>query len=140
MIKDQQLSTLPMLLNILKNKIMEGQLKYFEEQGLSKQHIPYIIMLFNHQEGLTQKEMVDKIKLDKAHASRALQELEEKKFVVKDMHKGYKKKHYLTDKGIKLAEKMKQKRDENLDNVFSKISDEEKVTLEKILKKIIDHI
>jgi DNA-binding MarR family transcriptional regulator len=127
-------------LHVMKKKIMDEHLKYFESLGLSKQHIPYMMVLSNHQEGLSQTEIVDIIKHDKAHASRALHELISLDYAYKDHETKYKNKHYLTDKGLQIAMKIKHKNDEILDEIFSVITEEEKKELEKILRKVIEHI
>ena len=127
-------------LHVMKKKIMDEHLKYFESLGLSKQHIPYMMVLSNHPDGLSQTEIIDIIKHDKAHASRALNELIVLDYAYKDHEKKYKNKHYLTEKGLQIAMKIKHKNDEILDEIFSVITEEEKKELEKILRKVVDHI
>ncbi len=127
-------------LHVMKKKIMDEHLKYFESQNLSKQHLPYMMILSNHQEGLSQTQIIDIVKHDKAHASRALKELIELNYAHKDSEKGYKNKYYLTKKGLDIAVKIKHKNDEIMDEIFSVITEEEKHVLEDILKKVVEHM
>lgn len=137
---DNNTPVFSVFLHVMKKKIMDEHLKYFESQNLSKQHLPYMMILSNHQGGLAQTQIIDIIKHDKAHASRALKELIELNYAYKDNEKGYKNKYYLTDKGFEIAVKIKHKNDEILDEIFSVITEEEKHVLEDILKKVVEHM
>ena len=128
---EEKLAILPVFLHVIKKKIMDEHLRFFESQGLSKQHIPYMMLLSNHKSGLQQTEMIDIVKHDKAHASRALNDL---------LNLGYKNKYYLTDIGLNIAVEVKHKNDDILNEIFSVISNEDKKMLEKILKKVVSHI
>ena len=121
---EQTMSNLPVLLNVFRKKIMENQIKYIEQFGLSKQHIHYFIVLWNHKDGLTQKEIVEYAHFDKAHASRALKDLLENDMITKDDHKGYKNKYFLSQKGLEIAEKMKSRNQKIIENVFSILTDD----------------
>lgn len=137
---EHSMSTLPVLLSVLRKKIMEEQIKDLEKYDLTRQHIHYIIVLWNHKDGLIQKEIVEHAHFDKAHASRALKELVEKEMIYKEDKNTYKNKYYLTKKGLDIAEKMKSKNHKIIEEVFSILSDEEKMQMERILKKLTDHI
>ena len=131
---------LPVLLGILRKKIMEGQLQYFSQFGLSKQHIHYVVILWNHKEGLTQKEIIEFAHFDKAHASRALKELIDKNLIEKEDKKTYKNKYFLTKEGSEIAEKTKQNNHQIFEEIFSVLTEDEQKQLESILKKVTDHI
>lgn len=137
---EEKLTILPVFLHVIKKKIMDEHIRFFESQNLSKQHLPYMMLLSDHKEGLFQREMIDIIKHDKAHASRALNELIDLGYVYKDNEKGYKNKYHLSHIGFQIAVEMKHKIDTILDDIFSVISDEEKRILENILKKVVEHI
>lgn len=137
---EEKLAILPVFLHVIKKKIMDEHLRFFESQGLSKQHIPYMMLLSNHKNGLLQTEIIDIVKHDKAHASRALNDLLNLGYAAKDNEKGYKNKYHLTDVGFHIAVEVKHKHDDILNEIFSVISDDEKKMLEKILKKVVSHI
>ena len=137
---EEKLAILPVFLHVIKKKIMDEHLRFFESQGLSKQHIPYMMLLSNHKSGLQQTEMIDIVKHDKAHASRALNDLLNLGYAYKDNEKGYKNKYYLTDIRLNIAVEVKHKNDDILNEIFSVISNEDKKMLEKILKKVVSHI
>lgn len=137
---EYSMSTLPVLLSVLRKKIMEEQIKDLEQFDITKQHVHYIIVLWNHKEGLIQKEIVEFAHFDKAHASRALKELVDKDMIYKEDKSTYKNKYYLTKKGLKIAETMKSKNHKIIEDVFSILSDEEKKQMEQILKKLTDHM
>ena len=136
----EQFTTLPILFHVIKKKIMDEHINFLESENLSKQHIPYLMLLSTQKEGLSQTDIIDIIKHDKAHASRALNDLIALGYLQKDHEKGYKNKYYLTDKGSQIAIQVKTKHTDTLNDIFSVISDEEKEMLESILQKVVSHI
>jgi DNA-binding MarR family transcriptional regulator len=137
---EHTMSTLPVLLNSLRKKIMEEQLKFIETYGLSKQHIPYIIVLWNQKEGLVQKKMIEQIHFDKAHASRALKELIDKNILIKEDKQTYKNKYFLSDLGLEIAQKMKSRNQVIIEDIFQVLTDEEKKQMKHILEKLTKNI
>ncbi len=137
---ENSMSTLPVLLGVLRKRIMEEQMKYLDQFDLSKQHIHYLIVLWNHKEGLLQKELVEFVHFDKAHASRALKELIIKDMIYKEDKNTYKNKYYLTEKGLEVAGKIKTRSHKIIEDIFSILSEEEKKQMEATLKKLTDHI
>lgn len=136
---DTSISMLPTLLHTLRKKMMEEHHKLLESYGLTRMHIPYLMILCSHKEGLAQKDMIDKINLDKAHASRALKELIEKGILFKEDKQAYKNKYFLAEKGLALTSKMKLLNQKSNEEIFSVLSDEERVQLENIVKKLTNH-
>lgn len=137
---DHSISMLPTLLHTLRKKMMEEHNKLLESYGLTQMHIPYLMVLCNHKEGLPQKDMIDKIHLDKAHASRALKELVAKDILIKEDKQAYKNKYFLSKKGTELTQKMRLLNKSSHEEVFSILSGEEKEQLEHIVKKLTNHI
>lgn len=137
---DHSISMLPMLFNILRKKMIIEHQKLMESHELTRRHIPYLMILFNHKEGLLQQEIVDKVHMDKAHASRSLKELLLREFIIKEDKKGYNKKYFLSDKGIDLTLKMKTQSQSIHEEVFSILDDEERTQFEDIIKRLTDHI
>lgn len=137
---EQPLSVLPLLLNTVKKKMMGKQLEIFEKYDIHRSQVPYLVLLWNNQDGLTQKEMIGRTKMDKAHASRALQELITKNVIVKEDKTGYKHKYFLSPYGLEIAQTVKAKNQDLFEELFSVLSTEEKDELERILRKVTDHI
>lgn len=134
------ISMLPTLLKILQQKMMEEHIKYLETLDLSKQHVPYLMVLWNNREGLSQKEIIDKIRFDKAHTSRALKELVNKNIVIKEDKNGYKNKYFLAKSGLEIAQNIKLENQRIHEEVFAILTEEERLQIEKIVKKLTDHI
>jgi DNA-binding MarR family transcriptional regulator len=137
---DNSISMLPMLLHTLRKKMMEEYNKLLESYGLTQAHVPYLMVLCHHKDGLPQKEMIDIIHLDKAHASRALKELVIKDIFIKEDKNAYKNKYFLSDKGLDLTKKMKLLNQSSHEEVFSILTDDERMQLENIVKKMTDHL
>lgn len=137
---DNSISMLPTLLHTLRKKMMEDNNKLLESYELTQIHIPYLMVLCHHKEGLPQKEMIDIIHLDKAHASRALKELVLKEILIKEDKSTYKNKYFLSEKGLELTKKMRALNQNNHEEVFSILTDEERKQLEIIVKKLTDHL
>lgn len=137
---DNSISMLPTLLHTLRKKMMEEYNKLLDSYGLTQAHVPYLMVLCHHKEGLPQKEMIDIIHLDKAHASRALKELVIKEILIKEDKNTYKNKYFLSDKGLELTKKMKLLNHSSHEEIFSILTDEERKQLEIIVKKLSDHL
>ncbi len=129
-----------MLLNVLQKKMMEEHISYLETFGLTKQHIPYLMILWNHKEGISQTDMIDQIHFDKAHASRALKDLLLKKIIVKEDINTYKNKYFLSESGLEIAQKIKLQNKKIHEEIFSILTDEERIQIENIVKKLTDHL
>lgn len=129
-----------MLLNVLQKKMMEEHISYLETFGLTKQHIPYLMILWNHKEGISQTDMIDQIHFDKAHASRALKDLVLKKIIVKEDINTYKNKYFLSESGLEIAQKIKLQNKKIHEEIFSILTDEERSQIENIVKKLTDHL
>lgn len=101
---NQDMNFLPILFSTLHKRMMDYHQQVLSKYGLAKIHMPYLMILFEHPEGMTQREMIETLFLDKAHASRALKDLVELKFVRKDDEGTYKNKYYILDLGKALIQ------------------------------------
>ena len=140
MMEHHSISMLPMLLNVLRKKMMEEHRILLESYGLTQKHLDYLMLLNCHKSGLAQKDIVERIHLDKAHASRSLRELVEKGILSKEDKKGYNNKYFLSNFGLEVSEKIKSQSLRIHQEVFSVLSEEEREQIEKIAKKLSDHI
>jgi DNA-binding MarR family transcriptional regulator len=131
------LNSLPMLFSALHKKMMEQHQQFLLEVGLSKMHVPYLMILAEHQEGLTQKEMIDQLFLDKAHASRALRDLIMKKMIRKDEETIYKNKYYLEEKGRNIIKNMRETTQALRMKIFSSLDDDEVALFKRLSEKLL---
>jgi len=132
------MSLLPMLFSAIQKKMMEQHQKIMDKYGISKSHMPYIMMLKSNKEGMTQQELTEKSFLDKAHTSRSLKELLEKGYVEKENTSKYKNKFRLTEQGLEVAKEFKTEGAKVHKKVFEVLSEEEIQQLGKIVSKIYD--
>ncbi|PKK97347.1 MAG: hypothetical protein CVV58_01710 [Tenericutes bacterium HGW-Tenericutes-3] len=135
---NHDMSLLPMLFSALQKKMMEHHQKIMDKYGISKSHMPYIMMLKSSKEGMTQQELTEKSFLDKALTSRSLRELVEKEYVEKEDTSKYKNKFMLTEKGLEVAKAFKAEGAKVHKKVFEALSEEEIEQLGKIVTKIYD--
>lgn len=131
------LNSLPMLFSALHKKMMEQHHKLLIEAGLSRIHIPYLMVLSEHEKGLTQKEMIDLLFLDKAHASRALHDLVDKKIIRKDEETIYKNKYYLEEDGKQIIKKMNETTQTLRMKIFSELEDQEIALFKRLSEKLL---
>jgi DNA-binding MarR family transcriptional regulator len=131
------LDMLPMLFGMLHKKMMEQHHEVLTKHGLNKTHIPYIMFLSKHKEGLTQKEMSEKLFLDKGHTSRALKELVDCGIIRKDQEKTYKNKYYLEVKGIAIIKEIKAASDVVKEKIEGLLTDGEIQVLRNLIQKIM---
>lgn len=134
------MSLLPMVFSALQKKMMEQHQKIMDHYQISKAHMPYIMMLNNVKEGMTQHELTEKSFLDKAHTSRSLKELIEKSIIEKEDINKYKNKFKLTPKGLEIAKAFKAEGSKMHQKVFETLSEEELDQLKNILTKLYDAI
>ena len=69
--------------------------------GLKGPHVPCLVTLCGHPEGMTATELADACDKDKAAISRALTELEQAQLIARDG--GYRGGIYLTEQGLRIA-------------------------------------
>ena len=97
----------------------------------------YIVAALAEKGGLTQKELKENSGLHLKELEKVLQKLEEKGYIIRKQDEGKDIKITLTGKGYESAkEHMRDWKKEN-DNIFSPLTEEEKSSLELILKKIL---
>lgn len=133
----QDINTMPTLFSALHKKMMERHHQLLSKYGLTKIHMPYLMVLGDHQEGLTQKEMIDLLFLDKAHASRALRDLVSKHMIYKDDETLYKNKYYILEEGQKIVEESKKETMLVKMKILESMTEDEIVLFRKLIERII---
>jgi len=131
------LDMLPMLFGMLHKKMMDQHQEVLVHNGLNKTHLPYLLVLSKHVDGMTQKEMIDALFLDKGHASRALKELVELHMVRIDQERTYKNKYYIEHRGLSIIKEIKQVNDSVRKKIENVLTDEEIMVLNSLIQKIM---
>lgn len=134
---NQDLNSLPILFAALHKKMMEQHQKLLLEAGLSRIHVPYLMILSEHEQGLTQKEMIDLLFLDKAHASRALRDLIDKKMIRKNDETIYKNKYFLEENGRKMIQKMQETQQALRMKMLSALDEDEVLLFKRLSEKLL---
>lgn len=135
--RNTNLDQMPTLFAALHKRMMENHQKILSEFGLTKIHMPYLMILKDHEEGLTQKEMIDALFLDKGHASRALRDLLEKEMIKRDDETMYKNKYHLLDQGQKVVTAVKKDSMQLRMKILELMTEEEIVLFRNLAEKII---
>lgn len=133
----KDMSTLPMMFNALHKKMMEKHQNILMSSNLSKVHMPYLLILADHPEGITQKAMTDLLFMDKAHASRALKDLLSKNMIKKDDETVYKNKYYLSDEGKTVVENIKEVSRRLREHIIKALTTEELELFRQLSDKIV---
>lgn len=100
------------------------------------------IVLLNHyqEDGLSLRDLTEKIGIDKANVTRVINSLLDEEIVYKsdDKLRGYKLK--LTEKGLEIANEMLKERDKTTQIIFKGFEDNEKEQFFKLLKKMCESL
>lgn len=136
----KDMTTLPMIFNTLHKKMMEKHHDILNSYNLSKVHMPYLLIISDHQEGITQKAMTNVLFMDKAHASRALKDLLNKAMINKDDETVYKNKYYLTDLGKKVVEDIRTSSMKMREKIILALTPEEIDAFRKLSEKLVSVI
>ena len=133
---DRDISYLPVLFHRLQKRIMDEHEGIMKSYDLTKRHIPFLMMLGRNKEGLTQQELSEMLKMDKAHTSRTLRDLEQRGYVEKLGDSTYKNKYIITKKAEDARDSIKANNQLMLKKVLSVLTDEELDVFENIVKKL----
>lgn len=135
--KNTSIDSMPTLFAALHKRMMENHQKILSEYGLTKIHMPYLMILNDHKEGLTQREMIDALFLDKGHASRALRDLLEKDMIKRDDETMYKNKYYLLDQGKEVVTAVKKDSMQLRMKILELMTEEEMILFRNLAEKIL---
>lgn len=135
--KQINLDQMPQLFAALHKKMMDNHQKILLTYGLTKMHMPYLMILNQHPDGLTQRDMIDALFLDKGHASRALRDLIALEMIKKDDETMYKNKYYLCEKGKLVVLAMKKDSEQLRMKILESMTEEEVILFRNLSEKII---
>lgn len=106
MVKKEEQTCFPIWFAKIRKAIQRRQLEILKPYGLSSIHAMYLTMLLNNEDGMTLRELNERMFVDKANTSRAIATLEEKGYVERDENGSSKLKYRikLTHEGAKVAQ------------------------------------
>ena len=122
--------------------IIKGHNTFFDEKlegtGVSAAELPYLVRIYTDNNKLTQRDLCNLFFVSEPVVARTLKNLEKKGFVMrnKDPQKRTRKLLSLTDKGIKISEKMFDINDEWEKRILNNFTPDEIETFRKSIKKI----
>lgn len=113
------------------------------DYNLKSQHVMVLYYLFNHQEGLTFKELTKLCDEDKAAMSRSIKFLEEQKLLIvtnESKKKSYLDPIILTELGKEIASEINKKVNKALDIGSKTLTEAQRVQFYNTLDQIIDNL
>ncbi len=122
----------------IKKMAQRRQQEALKPYGLSSIHAMYLVVLMHQPEGMTFKEISEKLCVDKANTSRAFNVLEEKGYVFRDYTSAgvLKYKLILSEEGKKIAQEAGNTMKEFHRQLAESLSKEEIKTVREIMFKI----
>ena len=112
-----------------------------EKFGLGSTHTTCLCRLGNAgKTGMTQKELTEQEGIDRAQISRVLRDLENRGLVQNAGESVYKKRYFLTEKGIKIVGEIKKIILEINSYVSDEVSEEEIAVFYSVLKRIAENL
>jgi len=129
---------LPIILNKLKKRFDNASPDLMQKYNLSKLHLLYIMVLFEHKEGMTLKELTEFLDFDKANTSRAISQLISKEYVQKKAQGDLEFKYNveLTVKGRAIAKNIFEKKQKATAALSELLTPEELSVLSQIAEKL----
>lgn len=137
---DKEVVKLPLVLGKILKKLHSFADPVLEKYGLSRIHVHYFVALDDCEKSISAKELSEKLSVDKANTSRAINELIERGFVVKDSEDQKSTPLRLTEQGSLVAKEIKAHNASEMRNMLSVLNTEEKMMLKSILTKISENI
>ena len=106
--------------------------------NITRLHAPYIKLLSAFKSGLTQKELTERLGVDKANTSRAINDLIKKDYVKKDYQENLEinYKLILTEKGMTVSKDLNDAVEDRYIELFSVLDLDELNEFSRIIKKI----
>jgi DNA-binding MarR family transcriptional regulator len=135
---NKEIACFPIWFATIRKAVQKRQTEFLKPYGLSSIHAKYLVALVNCEEGMTLRELCEKLFVDKANTSRAIAALEEldyieKKFLSTSMQKY---RICLTAKGNLLAQKVVDDMKKAYDILFAHLTSEELQTVHNVMIKI----
>ncbi|MCU0104544.1 MarR family transcriptional regulator [Acholeplasma vituli] len=137
---DKEVVKLPVILGKILKKLHSFADPILEKYDLSRIHVHYLVALDDCEKSISAKELSEKLSVDKANTSRAINDLLERGFVVKDAEDQKSTPLKLTERGKEVAKNLKAHNAQEMRHMLSVLSMDEKLMLRQILAKISDNL
>ena len=107
-------------------------------RGLSRERL--LVIISDYPDGVNQKQLAESAGINASSTSEVVARLEDDGYIVRKIDENDKRATILklTEMGAVRAEEIRSEREGFLDEIFSKLTDEEKQTLSDILDKLIE--
>lgn len=137
--REIDIDILPVYLDKIKKQIKKHIDNDLKKYSLSYMHAMNLMCLYKNEPGLTLNELTNKIGVDKANTTRAIVDLIEKGYVIKENKiRGFK--ITLTDKGLEIAKEFYCNHKKHNETIFSEFSENEIGQMIVFLKRIINKL
>lgn len=137
---DKEVVKLPLILGKIMKKLHSFADPILIKYELSRIHVHYLVALSDCEKSLSAKELSEKLSVDKANTSRAINELLERGFVEKETEEQKSYPLRLTERGKQVAKDLKEHNAKELMAMLSVLTAEEKIQMKQILTKISNNI
>jgi DNA-binding MarR family transcriptional regulator len=137
---DKEVVKLPLILGKIMKKLHSFADPILEKYNLSRIHVHYLVALSDCTKSISAKELSEKLSVDKANTSRAINELLERGFVEKETEDQKTFPLRLTAQGMQVAKDLKEHNAKEMMAMLSVLTPEEKAQMKSILTKISDSI
>lgn len=137
---DKEVVKLPLILGKILKKLHSFADPILEKYDLSRIHVHYLVALEDCEKSISAKELSEKLAVDKANTSRAINELLERGFVEKESEDQKTFPLKLTERGKEVARELKANNAKELLKMLAVLTPEEKNQMKSILTKISENI
>ena len=136
---NKEIACFPIWFAKIRKAIQKRQMELLKPYGLSSIHAMYLVALLNCSEGMTLRELGEKLFVDKANTSRAIAVLEEQGYIVKsDTESKLKYRICLTEQGTQMANTVAKDMKAAHDILFASLTSEEIQTVRNVMLKLQD--
>ena len=137
---DSEVVKLPLVMGKIMKKLHSVGGPILEKYALSRIHVHYLMTLSDCHKSLSSKELSERLSVDKANTSRAINDLLERGFVEKEAEDQKSYPLRLTKQGEMVARELKEHNAKELMAMLSVLTAEEKIQMKSILTKISNNI
>lgn len=139
-LKENDLSRFPLTLGKIVKKLHSFPDPVLEQYNLSRIHVHYLMHLEGCEQMMNAKSLSDALGVDKANTSRALQDLINQGYVIKQSEGDQQNVLTLSEKGIEVGRALKAQNKIEMVKLLSVLTLEERTALKTILVKISEAI
>jgi DNA-binding MarR family transcriptional regulator len=135
---NKEIACFPIWFGKIRKAVQRRQTELLKPYGLSSIHAMYLVALVHCEEGMTLRELCEKLFVDKANTSRAIAALEEQNYIEKKFLSTSKQKYRicLTDMGNQIAKEVVENMKQAHDILLGSLTTEELQTVKNVMEKI----